>query len=302
MFWLLMIPGVLAIFLMWVGITKLRFRGRKSPFNEKLLRPPGHSLDAARADLTIDALVYLGGVFTVPFLFYAAHSALALNSNPTLPLVVGSVFVVFCLFKAITKFSLIIQLHQGVEAEIATGQELNLLMRDGAWVFHDIPYQYGNIDHVVISKGGVFAVETKGYSKPASSSRELKKTAALEIKGGVLITPNGRAKKPVEQALRHASWLHDEIQKRFSLSVPVRGVLAFPGWRVERAFENDCWIINPKRGNALRHAVNQTKIEDKDVNLIAGWIEDLARSVVPKSKTFDSGANKLFDSNGRSRS
>jgi len=299
---ILLIPMVLAGVLMWYGIIKLRHRGRKSPFNEKLLRTPGYSLDVARSDLTVDAIIYLGGVIAVPLFFYAVYSSYALYSNPVLFLVIGSILVVICLYKAITKFNQIIQLHQGVEAEIATGQELNLLMRDGAWVFHDIPYQYGNIDHVIISKGGVFAVETKGYSKPESSNSNSVIRSALEIQGNVLITPNGKSQKPVQQALVHARWLQDEIQKRFTLSVPVRAVLAFPGWRVERAFDNECWAINPKRGNALRHAVTQNKIEEKDVSLIASWVEDLARSIVPKSKTFDSGSNKLFDSNGKPRS
>ena len=77
----------------------------------------------------------------------------------------------------------VIRLHQGVEAEIATGQELSLLMRDGAWVFHDIPYQYGNIDHVIVSRGSIFAIETKGYSKPESFSfKSWKRTCKLRKK------------------------------------------------------------------------------------------------------------------------
>ena len=177
----------------------------------------------------------------------------------------------------------------------AMGQELNFLMRDGAWVFHDIPYQYGNIDHVIVSSGGIFAVETKGYSKPDSSSLEPIAGSSVAIEGDILVLPGGRSREPVQQAMRHAKWLHQEIEKRFSLSVPVRAVLSFPGWKVDRAFDNTCWAINPKRGNALRHAVNQKKISDKDVPMIASWIEDLARSVVPKSKSFDSGKNKLFN-------
>lgn len=301
MFELLMIPTVLTTVMMWYGIRKLRRRGRKSPFNEKLLREPGHSLDIARMDLSFDALLYLFGVFALPFFIYTVFSSKAPYTYPVLFLAVGFIAVVFCLVKAIVKFNQVIKLHQAVEAEIATGQELNLLMRDGAWVFHDIPYQYGNIDHVIVSKGGVFAIETKGFSKPEAPSDEFEKPTAMEIQGEVLITPFGKSKQPVQQALVHARWLRDEIQRRFSVIVPVRAVLAFPGWRVERAFDNECWAINPKRGNALRNAITQNKIEEKDVNLIASWIEDLSRSIVPKSKMFDPDGNKLFDSNGRPR-
>lgn len=294
MIWLLMIPLLVAVAMMSYAIKKLQRRGRRSPFNEKLLRGPGHSLDMVRTDLTFDSLIYLGAVIVIPFFLFTLYSVTTKDVNPLILLTLGALLEAFCLFKATKKFNQVIRLHQGVEAEIATGQELSLLMRDGAWVFHDIPYQYGNIDHVIVSRGGIFAIETKGYSKPESSNLERPAKTAIEIRGDTLVMPNGSSKKPVQQALMHAKWLHDEIQRRFSLSVPVRAVLSFPGWKVERAFDNDCWAINPKRGNALRWAVNQEKIKDKNVQLIASWIEDLARSIVPKSKDFDSSKNKLF--------
>ena len=39
-------------------------------------------------------------------------------------------------------------------------------MRRGAYVFHDVPADNFNIDHVVVSGQGIFAVETKGFTKP----------------------------------------------------------------------------------------------------------------------------------------
>jgi hypothetical protein len=40
-------------------------------------------------------------------------------------------------------------LRAGYDAELAVGQELDKLMREGAWVFHDVPGENFNIDHVV---------------------------------------------------------------------------------------------------------------------------------------------------------
>ena len=54
----------------------------------------------------------------------------------------------------------------GLEGELATGEELNQLMLDGCRVFHDIPFRFGNIDHVVVSQSGVFSVNTKMLGKP----------------------------------------------------------------------------------------------------------------------------------------
>ncbi len=82
-------------------------------------------------------------------------------------------------------------------------------------------------------------------------------------------------------------WLRNEIQRRFSMSVPVRAVVALPGWMINGGFDGDCWVINPKRGNSLRTAVTRSSIDPTQVSTIAAWVEDLARSVTAKSKDFD---------------
>jgi len=62
---------------------------------------------------------------------------------------------------------------EGYDAELSVGQELNQLMRQGAVVFHDLPADGFNIDHVLISALGVFAIETKEYTKPKPGGTKL---------------------------------------------------------------------------------------------------------------------------------
>jgi hypothetical protein len=52
----------------------------------------------------------------------------------------------------------------GAEAERWTAGELRKLDRRRWRVFHDVPLRYGNVDHVVIGHGRVYAVETKWTS------------------------------------------------------------------------------------------------------------------------------------------
>jgi hypothetical protein len=66
------------------------------------------------------------------------------------------------LFKA----PVICRLRKGVRAERKVGDNLDRLMRVGAHVFHDIQTACGNIDHVIVSDRGMFAIETKYMSKP----------------------------------------------------------------------------------------------------------------------------------------
>lgn len=55
----------------------------------------------------------------------------------------------------------------GREGEIATEELLLELEREGWRVIHDIPYERGNWDHLLVGPGGVFMLETKRYEAPA---------------------------------------------------------------------------------------------------------------------------------------
>jgi hypothetical protein len=277
---MLLLIGWMALYIKW-----LERRGRRSPFSENILRSPGYSARRAQLGKVFDLLFYMFGAIGGPY-FFAAFMTPSTIVNWILG-TVGFAFVAYCFYRAVKTFKLVIRLHLGIDAERAVGQELSSLMRDGAWVFHDIPYQYGNIDHVVIGPGGVFAIETKGISKPTDESRSGSDNATLSVADDTIVLPHGRTKAPIEQAKVHAKWLRQEIERRFDLSVPVRAVVAVLGWMVNGAFDGECWVINPKRGNALRSAVTKQNIDPQAVATISCWIEDLARSVAPKSKEFD---------------
>jgi len=233
----------------------------------------------------MDLLLYMVGVAAGPFFFAAMQTQFAIVN--WIIALIGVILVVFWFIQAIKLFKKVIRQNLGLDAELATGSELNLLMHDGAWVFHDIPYQYGNIDHVIVSAGGVFAVETKGISKPTDRSKPGFENATLSVEKGVLKLPHATTSKPINQAKTHAKWIRGEVQRKFGISVPVKAVVALPGWMIRGGYDDDCWVINPKRGNALRSAITKSVLDPKQVQLIAAWIEDLARSVQAKSREFD---------------
>ena len=290
---LLEIPLFLLAAYFWVDVKWLKMRGRRAPFNELMLRTPGHSARELHRDTVVNLLLYMVGVAATPF-FVAALFSQSTAANWILA-ASGTLLIGFCFFQSVRLFRMAIRRNLGVEAELFTGSELSLLMRDGAWVFHDIPYQYGNIDHVVIGTGGIFAIETKGFNKPTKTGLSGAENATLTVKDGALQFPTGgRTKAPLEQAKLHAKWIREEIQRRFGLSVPVRAVVALPGWMINGGFDDDCWVVNPKRGNSLRSAVTKQIVEPQTATMIAAWVEDLARSVAHKSKEFDADSGTGF--------
>lgn len=60
------------------------------------------------------------------------------------------------------------RLRMARDGEKAVGQYLSDLREQGCRVYHDVIGQGFNIDHVIICDRGIFTIETKTYSKPAS--------------------------------------------------------------------------------------------------------------------------------------
>ena len=139
------------------------------------------------------------------------------------------------------------QLKLGRDGEQAVGQYLERLRAGRADVFHDVPGDGFNIDHVVLSVHGFYAIETKTRSKPLRGDARV----ALSEAG---ITVNGYLpeRDPLVQAQAGAKWLARLLEETTGKRFPVRGVVLFPGWYVEpmsdvwRASPDKPWVLEPK--------------------------------------------------------
>lgn len=145
---------------------------RKSPLTEDLLRGPGHTIREQVEELRLDFAMDLVLLMVIPtslLAFYLATLQVKGLANPRFIAWVFVLMAVGLLVHMARKLHLtslkLDTLRKGLDAEMAVGQELDQLMRQGAAVFHDFPAEQFNIDHVVIAAQGVFAVETKGYTK-----------------------------------------------------------------------------------------------------------------------------------------
>ncbi|MGH8073238.1 MAG: nuclease-related domain-containing protein [Lysobacter sp.] len=131
---------------------------------------------------------------------------------------------------------------QGRAAELAVAQCLMPLMADGALVYHDLPADNFNIDHIVIGQGAVFAVETKSRRKPAEGGRD---SARVDYDGTRLRFPKHVETKPIEQARRQAQWLARFLESGVGEPVRVIPVLALPGWYTQNSVQRpDVLVTN----------------------------------------------------------
>lgn len=108
--------------------------------------------------------------------------------------------------------------ERGAEAEEEVEAILSGLSSDQYYVLHDIPCDYGNIDHIVIScEGAVFAIETKSSS------------GTVDVVGEKLLV-NGLSPERdyIKQARTNAMWLKDSLGRILSQKPYVTAVILFP--------------------------------------------------------------------------
>lgn len=292
--------GVIATFVLGPGLAiafltmrKRRKRARsRSPIGIDLLRTPGHTvreqLDAAMSDLTWDVmLLSVAPVMFLALLLGQGHISDGIPGMIRLApifLLAAAVVIGLVIRKMVKAGERIDNLRAGFDAELAVGQELDQLMLKGARVFHDFPAENFNIDHVVISAQGVFAVETKGYTKPGDLKGREGATVVLDDQ--VLRFPHWTTSEPLEQAERQAKWLSKWMSSALGKPVVVTPVLALPGWFVDdrRKAKSELGVFS---GKALAWLLDEPRhsLSPQDFQQVVHQVEQRCRTVVPTYRT-----------------
>lgn len=282
----------------WFLLRRKRLvrKARRSPLTTDLLRPPGHALRERLEDLRLDLAFDLGILMFVPVFplaYFQMHSMLLGKTiggaGMVLALLLVAAFVAYQVRKMLRNAADMDKLRLGLDAELAVGQELDQLMRDGAVVFHDMPAERFNIDHVVIAREGVFAVETKGYSKPIRNGGVADATAVFD--GKTLSLPDRSGTKAIEQAQRQARWLADWLKRSTGEPVHVTPVLALPGWWVERKGRSEVLVFSGKElRKHLLKARAAALLSNEQVQRVVHQVEQRCRTVAPEFAPSDEKA------------
>lgn len=268
---------------------------RKSPLTTALLRTPGHTLRAQLEDGRVDMGFDLMALMAAPAVVMAFLYVTALVTERLLPigLLIFALMMVagFCAYQIRALLRGQAQLDQwrlGLDAEMAAGQELDQLMRQGAGVFHDLAGDGFNIDHVVIAPQGVFAIETKGYRKPNRNGGAADATVIYD--GEALKFPEWSGTGPLRQAARQARWLAEWLTSATGDKIEVNPVVALPGWYVERKGRGPVMVLSgaelkdhllkaraakPLNAEQVRRVVHQVEQRCRDVQPFYRPIEEI---------------------------
>jgi hypothetical protein len=222
---------------------------RRSPLRTAPLRQAGASIQAEidhlRDDVFMDRLVGL----IIVFVMWAAALLQWLFPAPreiffgamSVLLVGAAVWALPTMIRVIKRVK---ALKLGRDGERIVAEHLESVAHDGFWVLHDLPGEGFNIDHVLVGTQGVFTIETKTFSKPALGD------ARVRFDGySIRVDGVGMDRDPLVQARAQASWVKRALEDLTGERFPVRPVVVFPGWFVERSREaarSEVWVLEPK--------------------------------------------------------
>ena len=268
----LILTGPIIYALFRVHFMRKAYRAAaKDPFKELPLRPAGESLRVKIDELADEQQTYL---FT--HVFAAVGALIMLLACPVqlrLWVIVG--FLVAMIIDAFTGVPKILRVTKqlwnarlGYTGERAVAEELNQLLACGYRVFHDLPFDNFNIDHVVVGPKGLFAVETKTRRKPVQDGKNPDYKVIFD--GQFLHWPNAKEKKSVDQATLNARTLSEWISSSAGEPVSAQAIVAIPGWWVENTAKSaPIWVLNPKGLKAFIEARSQLPLAPTQVQRIA---------------------------------
>ncbi len=259
---------------------------RQSPLTQDLMRPPGYSLQQKVNELNDEVSFSFILMLLIPFLLYSLHVSQSYFGDvpESLPrtiimLIVSLVAIAFLGYRLTKVLTERKNNALGLQGEMFTGEELNQLMLCGCRVFHDIQFDYGNIDHVVVSPSGVYSINTKMRGKPKVG--EGKADLIIDHQKNSLCFPDYEHPIPTKQLETESHWLSQHLTSSVGSQIEVQSILALPGWYIkQRIGRGSVYVINPK--NPKKFFVgNRVILDPTKIQQIAHQLEQLCRNVEP---------------------
>lgn len=232
---------------------------RRDPLTTDLRRLPGNSLETRlekQREKLLDLMIWaLATGFVAALMILIKRlpqNGIDWQTRDTLYLLIGLSVSAILTWRLVRQMPELRKMKQGIRAEQATAQELAEVLAGKNRIIHDVQAKDFNIDHVVITPGGIFAVETKSRLKPPAGQGA--EAVKVIYDGKCLKFPGWTETAPIEQARRQADWLARHLQAETGERLPVFPVLALPGWFVENAAritDEMVRVINPKNSGWL---------------------------------------------------
>lgn len=251
----------------------------EDPFKELPLRPAGESLRLKIDELADQQQSHLLGHLVASL----AMIVIILTAPEKLRLWFIAAFLAGAVIDAFTGVPKIIAITKrlwnarlGYMGERAVAEELNSLLVKGYRVFHDLPFDKFNIDHVIVGPKGLFSIETKTRRKPKQENA----TAEYKVvhEGKTLRWPKVSETKTIEQALLNAKTVSEWVAASAGESVLAQAIVAVPGWFTATDTKFPAvWVLNPRGIKAFIEKSINPALSPDQIQRVAYQLEQRCR-------------------------
>ena len=252
---------------------------KKNPINyDNLLRSPGQSLDE-ELDQIKDKL--LGKIFNASILVFIGIATI-LIFKLSLYFEIVLVFIFFIYFTVLLSKNIenIRNYKLGRDGEKSVAQYLSIVSRQlskedaNMHVYHDLVdnVKKFNIDHVVVTKKGIFIFETKTYRKDEGITNKITSNGQELFKNGQRMTNN----IPL-QVKGQIRWLQSELLQETGKKYPIVASIVFVGWFVDSSKIDGIYITQAiTLKNILENKYSKVIYDDEELKRITSAIRKLA--------------------------
>lgn len=252
---------------------------KKNPLNyDNLLRSPGQSLDEELDDLKNKILSKSTFLFTLVIIFITLILIFKLSYYfEILVVVVSWIYIVLVVSKNIEKIR---SIKLGRDGEKSVAQYLSVVARQlskedtNMHVYHDLvdDEKQFNIDHVVVSKKGIFIFETKTYRKDEGITNTITSNGKELFKNGYKMTNN----IPL-QVKGQVEWLQSKLLQKTGKRYTIIPSIVFVGWYVDSQKIGDINITTAKTLKyILENKYRDVLYHDEELKRITSVVHKLA--------------------------
>lgn len=279
------VPYAVLFGVLYLWVWNIKRKNERSPIADKLLRPAGESLRKKIEELNERLAAAIVVVLAQPIWFILVvtlFNKIGFGLGPLAILIIGGVVALAGFSWSVVRLLRVADelrsYSLGFHGERAVAEEINQLMRDGFFVFHDLPMDpYGNIDHVIIGPSGVYAVETKTRRKRKAPPG--KKDHVVFYDGNSLEYPHCWDSHGLQQAKQQADRLRVFLGKAVAEPVKVTPILTLPGWFITNRSKPEMAVVTPKGIRAVVLNGGSQTLSAQQIKRIVHQIEQKCRDV-----------------------
>lgn len=256
-------------------------RETKSPLKERPLRLPGQSLDDLISDRKLDLFgEFVLALVTVCFAGYEwLRYSFRDQFHPWLWSAIALSAITWAGFRFRKEFAFICRIRRGRDGERVVAENLGGLARLGYRVLHDVVGGNFNVDHVLIGPTGIYAIETKTYSKRGGQDE------VIEFDGEqILLRGKPLLRNPLDQARINSRWLRDILHAATGKSFDVTPTVIFPGWFVQsKHWMREVLVLNA-HDNSFKTILENRPVTlvDSDIELVSYHLQRFIRTQDPE--------------------